>query len=126
MTPSASRTRKTPKKKPQSTWIRLLPLIAGIVVTPFAVWGASVLAMSGPQALRLLYPYISLLQGHSDQFPHSRQETIQQLVMFGQFPFYGAMWILMQRLLGGTAGPLSVLILHCVGVGAAILTAGGS
>jgi len=101
----------------------LLPLIAGIVATPLAVWAASVLAMSGPQALRLLYPYISLLQGHSD---HSRQETMQQLVMFGQFPFYGAVWVLMQRLLRGTAGPLSVLALHCAGVGAAILTAGAS
>jgi len=82
--------------------------------------------MSGPQALRLLYPYISLLQGHSDQLPDSRQETVQQLVMFGQFPFYGAVWALMQRLLRGTAGPFSVLALHCAGIGAAILTASSS
>jgi hypothetical protein len=126
MSPVTQRARPRRKKSKASTrWLGLLwPLIAGIVVTPFAVWGASVLAMSGPSALRLLYPYLTVIHGSSQQAA-SQGETISQCVMYGQFPAYGLVWIVMRRLTRGSAGAFSVIVLHCAGVLAAILKAPG-
>ena len=114
------------KKGAALGWLRVLwPLILGIVITPVAVYAASILAMRGPSALRLLYPFVLLVQGHSEQFATTQQETLAQWVMYGQFPFYGLVWMLAKRLSRGSAGALSAVVLHCVGVAAAILTGNG-
>jgi hypothetical protein len=120
-TPRARTTRRKQKSPP--FWIQFWPLLLGIVITPFAVRGASVLALNGPSALRMLYPYVVLAQGHSEHFASSQEEIISQWVMYGQFPLYGIVWMLAQRMARAAGGPLSVLLLHCLGVGAAIFTA---
>ena len=119
-----TRNNRRKKKKPlPGALIILAPLLLGILVTPFAVRGASVLALSGPSALRLLYPFVVLVQSHAQTFATSQEETLAQWVMYGQFPVYGLVWMLTRQFVRGSAGPLSVVLLHCVGVAAAILTA---
>ncbi len=123
---STVRGRKKSSKSSVPGWVRVLwPLILGIVMTPFAVYAASVLAMRGPSALRLLYPYVLLVQGHSEQFATSQEETLAQWVMYGQFPLYGCVWMLARRIFRGSAGALSAVVLHCAGVAVAILTSNG-
>jgi hypothetical protein len=126
MSPTRSRARTRKKKKPAARWLLILwPLILGIVATPLAVRGASVLAMSGPPALRLLYPYVVLVQSQSQSFVASQQDTLAQWAMWGQFPAYGLLWMASRRLMRGTGGLLSVVVAHCAGLAAAILTMTG-
>ncbi len=94
------------------------PLLVGILVTPVAAWAASILAMSGPQSLRLLYPFVPVIQQHVGT---NQDETLAQWIMYGQFPAYGLIWMLVGRWTRGSAGALSVLVLHCLGVVAAMV-----
>jgi hypothetical protein len=126
MSPATQRRRAGSKAKKRSgvpSWIQWLPLIVGIVAAPVAVWGASILAMSGPSALRLLYPWVSLLRHHSDQLAVGQEEVLEQWVMYGQFPVYGLVWVATQRVWKGVSGLLSVVLMHCLAVGATILLA---
>ena len=43
-------------------WISLWPLLLGIAVTPFTVRLASILALEGPKAFALLYPWVVVLR----------------------------------------------------------------
>ncbi len=119
-----TRTRRSSKKKKGflPTWLLFLwPLLAGILVTPFAVRAASVLALNGPPALRLLYPYVIVAQSHIEQLAVYQEETLSQWVLYGQFPLYGVIWMIGRRLVRASGGPLFVVGLHCVGVALAIL-----
>lgn len=126
MTRSATRTRNTVRRKQtkaKRSWWVLWPLLLGILVTPIAVRAASVLALSGPSAMRLLYPYLVLTHSHVLQVSGEQADTLSQWILYGQFPLYGLLWMIAARLLGRSAGPLLVLLLHVGGVGAAILAA---
>ena len=46
-----------------------------------------------------------------------------QLVMYVQFPLYGAIWFFARRWFKGSAGLMSVVLLHCGGIAAVILGA---
>ena len=126
MSPAAIRTRtRRNKKKEAPFWLQFWPLVLGVIATPFAVRGASVLALTGPTALRLLYPYVVLIQSNAQRFSPEQVDTLSQWTLYGQFPLYGVLWIVARRFLGGSAGLLAVLIVHAAGVGLAILAAGG-
>ncbi len=87
-----------------------------------AVRAASVLALSGPSALRLLYPYVVLVQEHAHGFASNQEETLAQWVMYGQFPAYGLLWMLGRRLNPSSGGLLAAVVAHCGGLAAAIFT----
>ena len=59
--PASKSTRKK-KKKNASPLLLWWPLLLGIAVTPFAVHAASIMAIAGPGALMMLYPYVLLLK----------------------------------------------------------------
>ena len=125
MSPVATRKRTSRKKKKKAyAWLAWWPLLLAIVATPFAVRSASVLALTGPAALRLLYPYVVLLQSHVHGLSSEQADTLSQWAMYGQFPVYGLVWVLVARLRGAFAGLISVLVLHGAGVAAAFFTAG--
>ncbi len=124
MSYARTRTSRSKKKRSIPRWLVVIaPLLGGILVTPFAVRAASVLAMSGPHALWLLYPFVPVVLQH---FTTNQDETLAQWIMYGQFPLYGVIWILMARLARGSAGVFSVAVLHCLGVAAAVLDSSGS
>jgi hypothetical protein len=118
---------RAPRSKKKSIiphWLLVIaPLLAGILMTPVAAWAASILAMSGPQALRLLYPFVPVIQQH---IATNEDAALAQWIMYGQFPAYGLIWMLMARLTRGSAGALSVVVLHCLGVAAAVLGSSAS
>ncbi len=124
MSPVATKRKRAPsrKKKKGPGLLAWWPLVLALVATPFAVRAASVLVLSGPAALRLLYPWVALIQAHA---PHSfapeQRDTLAEWMMWAQFPLYGllASLLALARRLG--TGLLLVLILHGLAIGLAIL-----
>jgi hypothetical protein len=120
--PSSNKSRKR-KQSGGRVWLRAWPLVLGIVATPFAVRAAGVLALTGPTALRLLYPYMVLVQNEAQHFSTEQAEVLSQIVLYGQFPVYGLLWFGLSLWTVRAAGPLAVLLLHILGAAAAIWTA---
>lgn len=93
-----------------------------VVATPFAVRAASVLALSGPGALRLLYPFVVLVQAHAPgHLAAEQRDALAEWTMWAQFPVYGLLAALVGRRRGILTGLLAVLAVHSAGVLAAIL-----
>jgi hypothetical protein len=77
------------KKKGASPLLVWWPLILGIVVTPFTVHAASIMAIAGPGALMMLYPYVLLLKEPAFGLSSELGNNLSQLMMYLQFPLYG-------------------------------------
>ena len=84
----ASAPRKKKKKNP-SPLLLWWPLLLGIVVTPFTVHAASIMAIAGPGALMMLYPYVLLLKEPALGLSSELGNNLSQLMMYLQFPLYG-------------------------------------
>ena len=72
------------------------PFLLGIVVTPFAIHAASILALAGPRALMALYPWVLLLKIPAIGLG-TLGESLSQLLMYIQFPLYGVLMALILR-----------------------------
>jgi hypothetical protein len=117
----APRTRKRKKQK-KLPLLWLWPVVLGLVVTPFAVRAASVLALSGPAALKILFPYVAFMQAHwTPALAGSGLEHYASWAMWVQFPAYGLLAALAGRVLGAGRGLLLVVALHVAAVVAALL-----
>ncbi|RRA47391.1 hypothetical protein [Acidipila sp. EB88] len=125
---TAPRKRGRSRKQKTSSWLLWWPLLLALVATPFAVRAASVLVLSGPGALRLLYPWVTLIQLHGARLglgalaPEQR-DTLAQWMMWAQFPVYGLLASLVAKWRGIVAGLVVALLLHGAGVAAASLLA---
>lgn len=73
------------------------PLLLGIAVTPFAIHAASIVALAGPRALMTLYPWVLLLKSPAIGLGPLLGENLSQLLMYIQFPIYGALAALILR-----------------------------
>ena len=110
------------------SWLLFWPLLLALVASPFAVRTASVLALTGPAALRLLYPFVSLIEAPSAHLwlhglaPEQR-DTLAQWMLWAQFPAYGLLASLLARWRGIGTGLVVVLLLHALAVAAALATA---
>jgi hypothetical protein len=115
MSPAAKK--KTRKKKKSVNWLAWLPLVLGIIVTPFTVRAAGIFALTGPAALRTLYPYALLPAEHVFGLRDAVAEAASQAMMYLQFPAYGAaMMLVMRKWRVGIAIAVAVG-LHLAGVG---------
>ena len=86
-----ARSGKARKRKGASRLV-WLPLLLAIAATPFAVRAASVLALTGSGALRLLFPWVVLAQAHaSASLAPEQQDALAGWAMWAQFPVYGAL-----------------------------------
>jgi hypothetical protein len=75
-------------------WKSLWPLLVCIVITPFAVRSASILALEGPKALALLYPWVEVVRSPALHVPADLLGPLSQWIIFLQFPLYGMlMWL---------------------------------
>lgn len=109
-------------KKKRVSWLRWFPVVLGIVMTPIALRAASVLALSGPDGLILLYPCVQILKNPLFGIDAALSDSIAQWMMYLQFPLYGLLMVwLGKRGLGASVG--AVALLHAIGIGAAILLA---
>jgi hypothetical protein len=123
MSPTTPRKRSRSRKKTKRSFLVLWwPLLLALIATPFAVRAASVFALTGPVALRLLYPFVALVQAHaSAQFSGAQRDTLAEWTMWTQFPVYGLLFALIGRWRSLLAALLTVLLLHVAAVAAASL-----
>lgn len=77
----------------------LVLLAIGLAVTPIAVRAASVLALSGPAGLTMLYPFVQIVTIPWLQVPGAIRSPVTQWGIFLQFPLYGLLmgWIARAR-----------------------------
>src|SRR5271154_551987 len=109
--------RRRSRKKQTSGWLTWWPVILGIAVTPFAVKAATLMALTGPDGLRLLYPWMLIPKLHFLGLSDSLSGTISQAMMYLQFPFYGVFGMLVHRWKGPGGAILQLTLLHLLAVG---------
>lgn len=113
MSPTATQRRTTARKKKKaaaSGWLTWWPLLLGIFVTPLTVRAAGVMALAGPDALRVLYPWVQLVQTHI--FSVEIAGTLSQAMMYLQFPLYGLLMALVLRAKGFLPALIAVAVAH--------------
>ncbi|GGH14036.1 hypothetical protein [Silvibacterium dinghuense] len=91
-------------------------MVLGIVVTPVAVHFASIFALGGPAALRLLYPYVLLLKNPVLGLSSELSDAFSQGMMYAQFPLYGLLMMLTLRSRGVVTAFGSAAVMHLLGV----------
>lgn len=92
------------------------PVILGIAVTPVAVHFASIFALEGPDALRLLYPYVLLLKEPVLGLSAELSDAFSQGMMYAQFPLYGLLMMLTLRVRGVGGAIVAAVLVHALGI----------
>jgi len=113
MSPTATQRKPATRKKKKaaaSGWLTWWPLLLGILVTPFTVRAAGIMALAGPDALRVLYPWVQLVQSHI--FTVEIASTLSQAMMYLQFPFYGLLMALILREKGLLPAIIAAAVAH--------------
>jgi hypothetical protein len=100
-------------------WWHWWPVLLGAIVTPFAVRTVEIMVLTGPWGARLLMPWTFLLAGHM----FGMADMANRLLMYGQFPIYGALLVLLTRKLSWVTAIAIVIVLHLCGVGLVALAA---
>lgn len=83
------------KKKDSRSWLVWFPIMLGIVVTPMAIRAGSVMAIAGPGALAVFYPWMQIVRNPLLEVPGWIADPAAQWLMYLQFPLYG---LLMTRI----------------------------
>lgn len=109
--------RRKSRKKQTSSWLTWWPLILGIAVTPCAVKAATLMALTGPDGLRLLYPWMLIPKIHLLGLSDSLSNGISQAMMYLQFPLYGVIAMLIHRSKGALTAVFLLALLHLLAVG---------
>ena len=104
-------------------WKRLWPLAAGIAITPVAVHAASIVALEGPKAFALLYPWVVVLRSRALHFPADLVGRSSESMMWLQFPLYGLVMTLSFRADRHLRAFIIGLILHFTGLFLVVLLA---
>lgn len=104
------------RRKSGSSWTAWLPLVLGILATPFALRAASVLALSGTGGLILLYPYVQIVQNPVLRIPNVFAAPVAQWLMYLQFPLYGLLMARIIRSSGFWIALNVVVLIHAVGI----------
>src|SRR5271170_2874611 len=115
--PKRKPARRKSRKKQAGGWIAWWPLVLGIAVTPIAVKAATLLALTGPDGLRVLYPWMLIPKLHFLGLTDSVGDAISQGMMYLQFPLYGIFAMLVHRWKGAGAAALQLTLLHLLAVG---------
>jgi len=86
---SARKKRGLKKSRAQGWWKALWPLLIGIIITPVAVRAASLMALEGPKAFALLYPWVDVLRSRVLHSPADLVGHASEYMLYLQFPLYG-------------------------------------
>lgn len=109
------------KRKSDSAWLAAILLLVGIVAAPIALRAASVLALSGPNALTFLYPYVEIIKNSTLRIPGSLANPGAQWLMYLQFPLYALLMVTVLRARGFWIALNTVVFVHAAGIGVAFL-----
>ena len=123
---ATARPRASSRKRQNSRWALWLPLLAGIIATPFAVRYAEILPLLGPAGmtrLRLLYPLAMLAHQPQLGLAEAAADITAQALMYAQFPLYGLLASLILRRSGLLRAALTILLIHGLAFGAVWLFA---
>lgn len=118
--------KKTSSKTPLAWGIVWALVLAGIVAAYFAVHYAEVAPLLGPGGLfrlRLIAPLAMLAHQPQLGVPDAAADTIAQVLMYAQFPFYGLLLGILWRTAGFLRAASAVVLLHVLAVGAVMILA---
>jgi hypothetical protein len=104
-------------KKNSAVWMQLSVVALGILVTPVALHAASILALSGPDGLMLLFPFVQILKSPVLRLSFDLANPVAQWIMYLQFPVYGVLLALISRSKGAWAALGVVVLIHAIGIG---------
>jgi len=119
---TASR-RKRGNRKSVRDWTAVLPLLLGILITPLALRSASILALEGPKAFALLYPWVEVLRSRALHLPAELVGNASEWMMYLQFPLYGLVIMLTWRARRYLRAFIIGLVLHFSGLVAVVVLA---
>lgn len=97
-------------------WKSLWPVLVGIAITPFTVRLASVLALEGPKAFALLYPWFDVLRSRVLHSPADLVGHAYEYMLYLQFPLYGVLMTLTFRAGRNLRALIIGLSLHFTGL----------
>jgi hypothetical protein len=106
------------RKKTSAGWRMWWPLVAGVVITFFAVRTAEILPLMGPSGLlklQLLYPYALLLKQPQLQLPEQTSDSWSQIMLYAQWALYGLYASLAMQWTTRTKALLQVAAVHLLG-----------
>jgi hypothetical protein len=104
------------KKKDASPLLVWWPLLLGVAVTPLTVHAASIMAIAGPSALMMLYPYVLLLKEPAFGLSGELGNNLSQLMIYLQFPLYGLAMALTLRSKSLWSAILTAAVMHVAAV----------
>lgn len=120
--PRAKRARRK-KSSGRGGWKSLWPLIVCAAITPFTVQAASVLALEGPKAFALLYPWVVVLRSPGLHLTPDLAGSLSQGMLWLQFPLYGLLMTLTYRADKHLRAFIIGLVAHFTGLFAVVLLA---
>ena len=101
----------------------ILPLLLGVLITPFALRAASIAALAGPKPFALLYPWVEVLRSRALHLPADLVSRASEWMMYLQFPLYGLIATLTWRAGRYLRAFITALILHFSGLVAVVVLA---
>lgn len=109
------------KRRADSSWALWVCLLTGILATPVAVRAASILALSGLNALTMLFPFMEIVRNPVLRIPGNLANPAAQGLMYLQFPLYGLLLGRLLRSRGLLTALGAVAFLHVAGIMVAYL-----
>lgn len=94
---SSAKPRKKRASAGRGGWKALVPLLVCCALTPFAVQAASILALEGPKAFALLYPWVEVVRSPALHVAPAWLGSLSQWIIYLQFPVYGLLMTLTFR-----------------------------
>jgi hypothetical protein len=117
------RKKRAKKNTGRGGWKSLWPPLVCIAATPFTVRAASILALEGPKAFALLYPWVEVVRSPALHLTPDLVSTLSQWVLFAQFPLYGLLMTLTFRADKHLRAFIIGLAAHFTGLFAVVLLA---
>jgi hypothetical protein len=121
----AGNVRKRKSRKSAGWGAQSWPLLLGIAVTPLTIHAASIMALAGPRALTMLYPWVLLLKNPVLRLGGTNA-NLSQWLMYIQFPLYGLLMGLIMRSKSLWFGLGVAAAVHSLAILAVFLASGGA
>jgi hypothetical protein len=85
------------KSAGRAGWARFWPLVVCLAIMPFAVRAAGILALEGPKAFALVYPWVEVVRSPALHVPSEWLDGLSQWIIYLQYPCYGVLMTLTFR-----------------------------
>jgi hypothetical protein len=119
----AAKARKKRSAGKSAGWVRFWPLAVCLAITPFTVRAASILALEGPKAFALVYPWVEVVRSPALHLPADWLDGLSQWIIYLQYPCYGALMTLTFRADKHLRAFIIGLIAHFAGLLAVVVLA---